>query len=97
MDTHKSFQAVLDALSDYCLLTANQYNYCTDEDMVNSINIFMKVFSALAFDHMQTQDLTLEQQGMLMEEFGKNFRQTILLGTGIDVADTVSGWPSILS
>ena len=88
----------INALANECLANAEIYTECDADDLANASLILMSVLTPLAFDQMNRHKLTLSQRCIVMEEIGKNIRQTVQLATGIDLHDAVNnfGWPEIV-
>lgn len=79
---------MLDQLSNLCLEhSETKKDGYTPEDMSNAMLIFMEIFHNIAHDYQRGKGLNDEQMALLAEEWGKNWHQTVLLGTGINLHD----------
>lgn len=81
----EELQQIIKDTATICLRAPQEHKNYTPEDLFNASLVFVEVFNDLAFTHMKTLPITNDGRLELVEELGKNLRQTILLGTGIDM------------
>ena len=69
------------------MLVGNGPIVADSDDLTNSLFVLMEIALSLAWYHHA--NLTHDQRVILVEEFGKNIRQSMTLFTGVDPADAV--------
>lgn len=81
----ETIQKILYETANLCLEIPVEHQKYTPEDLFNASLIFLHFYNDLAFTYLENKPITNEGKLELIEELGKNLRQTILLGTGIDM------------
>jgi len=76
----------IETLANEILSNTGVYRKYTDEDLANTMLIFMEVFMAKLYDKHKSK-LDQKQLEELVTEAGKSLRQTIKLFTGVDLHD----------
>lgn len=95
--TREDFIDQLNELADYALQTSGVNGQFTGAELANATLVFFHIFMSLAWENFEMWNFTMGQRSLLAEELGRNFRQTVLMGTGIDLRDEVAGWGTILT
>ena len=80
---------VLNILGEAMLASSDKPINCDADDLANVLIVFIAIAHSLSWKHYT--DFTIEQKMMLAEEFGSNIRQSVMLFTGIDPHDAVTG------
>lgn len=82
---HHQIKLDLHLLFNFMLQYCGVHREYTDEELANSLFIFVEVLLAKMHTYQVSKGLNQQQLEILAEELGKNLNQTVLLATGVDL------------